>query len=217
MARGPIGQPRRNAHPAETAQVLSPCTGEQERQVEWTLQVGKRLVLSSEDIRRSLVRIAHQIMERNSGVDGLVLVGMHTRGVPLASRLSEAIEEFEGEAPAVGALDIGLYRDDIASGARPIMRPTEIPVTVDGKRVVLVDDVLYTGRTIRAAMDALMDLGRPTEVQLAVLVDRGHRELPIRPDYIGKNIPTRIDEEVEVRLSEVDGLDQVDLVTKEDS
>ena len=177
----------------------------------------EKVILSAEDMRRSLVRIAHQIVERNSGVDALVLVGMHTRGVPLAQRLSETIKEFEGNAPIVGSLDIGLYRDDIASGVRPVMRPTDIPVTVDGKLVVLVDDVLYTGRTIRAAMDALMDLGRPNEIQLAVLVDRGHRELPIRPDYIGKNIPTRLNEEVDVQLTEVDGLDQVQLITKEDS
>lgn len=173
-----------------------------------------RVILDSEDIRRSLVRIAHEIVERNSGVDGLLLVGMHTRGVPLAERISHIIGEFEQRRPPVGSLDIGLYRDDIASGARPVVKPTDIPVDIDGKRIVLVDDVLFTGRSIRAAMDALMDFGRPNEIRLAVLVDRGHRELPIRPDFVGKNIPTRADEEVDVRVQETDGFDRVDLVTR---
>ena len=173
-----------------------------------------RVVLTAEDMRRSLVRISHEIVERNSGVDGLVLVGMHTRGVPLAERISRIIGEFERTSPPAGSLDIGLYRDDIASRARPVVKPTDIPVDIDGKRIVLVDDVLFTGRSIRAAMDALMDFGRPNEIRLAVLVDRGHRELPIRPDYVGKNIPTRTDEEVDVRVQETDGFDRVDLVTR---
>ena len=173
-----------------------------------------RVVLTAEDMRRSLVRISHEIVERNSGVDGLVLVGMHTRGVPLAERISRIIGEFERTCPPAGSLDIGLYRDDIASRARPVVKPTDIPVDIDGKRIVLVDDVLFTGRSIRAAMDALMDFGRPNEIRLAVLVDRGHRELPIRPDYVGKNIPTRADEEVDVRVQETDGFDRVDLVTR---
>ena len=158
------------------------------------------------------MRIAHEILERNEGVDGVVLVGMRTRGVPLAERLATWMKEFEGKDVAVGALDIGLYRDDIPGGARPLMRPTEIPAHIEGKRVVLVDDVLYTGRTIRAAMDALTDLGRPSQIQLAVLVDRGHRELPIRADYVGKNVPTSLEEEVQVRVAEVDDADEVLLV-----
>ena len=171
--------------------------------------VEERTLLSADDIRRALTRIAHEILERNRGARDVVLVGIHTRGVQLATRLSLRIEEYEGDAPPVGALDIGLYRDDIAGGARPAMRPTAIPVPLEDQRVVLVDDVLYTGRTIRAAMDALTDFGRPREIQLCVLVDRGHRELPIRPDYVGKNIPTALDEEVNVRLIETDGLDEV--------
>jgi pyrimidine operon attenuation protein/uracil phosphoribosyltransferase len=166
--------------------------------------------MTEADMRRAIRRIAHEIIERNKGVEGVVLVGMRTRGVPLARRLAEAIGEFEGAAVPVGALDIGLYRDDLPSlGTRPALRPSNIPTDIDGKRVVLVDDVLYTGRSIRAALDALMDFGRPGQVQLAVLVDRGHRELPIRADYVGKNIPTSRREEVQVRLVEVDGRDEV--------
>jgi len=166
--------------------------------------------MTEADMRRAIRRIAHEIIERNKGVEGVVLVGMRTRGVPLARRLAEAIGEFEGAAVPVGALDIGLYRDDLPSlGTRPALRPSNIPTDIDGKRVVLVDDGLYTGRSIRAALDALMDFGRPGQVQLAVLVDRGHRELPIRADYVGKNIPTSRREEVQVRLVEVDGRDEV--------
>ena len=176
-----------------------------------------RKILNSQEIGRALRRIAHEILERNNGAHGLVLVGMHTRGVPLASRLARSISEFEGEDVPMGALDIGLYRDDVSGGARPLMRPTDIPIDIQGQRVVLVDDVLYTGRTIRAAMDALNDFGRPTEIQLAVLVDRGHRELPIRADYVGKNVPTSIDEEIEVRVKEIDGVDEVLLTRKVDA
>ena len=173
-------------------------------------QVGDtKKILTSDEIRRALVRIAHEILERNGGVEDAVLVGMYTRGVPLAQRLAASIEEFEGERIEVGSLDIGLYRDDISGGVRPIMRPTELPVGIDRQRVILVDDVLFTGRSIRAAMDALTDFGRPQEIQLAVLVDRGHRELPIRADYVGKNVPTSLDEDVEVRLTEIDGVDEV--------
>ena len=155
-------------------------------------------------------RIAHEIVERNHGLDGLVLVGMRTRGVPLAQRLADAIQEFEGQAVPVGALDIGLYRDDIPYlELRPQIKPTELPTDIAGKRVVLVDDVLFTGRSIRAALDALIDFGRPSHIQLAVLVDRGHRELPIRADYVGKNIPTSLEEEVQVLLAETDGRDEV--------
>jgi len=174
------------------------------------LVMGAKTVLTREDIRRAVGRIAHEILERNRGPDGVVLVGMRTRGVPLAARLAAAIQEFEGQAVPVGALDIGLYRDDIpAMELRPQIKPTELPTDIHGKRVVLVDDVLYTGRSIRAALDALIDFGRPASIQLAVLVDRGHRELPIRADYVGKNIPTALNEDVQVLLEETDGRDEV--------
>ncbi|MBF8268122.1 MAG: phosphoribosyltransferase [Dehalococcoidia bacterium] len=171
--------------------------------------MAEKMLMSQEEIRRALTRIAHEILERNRGVEGLVLVGMHTRGVPLARRLAERIQLFEGELVPVGALDIGLYRDDLVVRGHPSTRSTDIPVSIEGKKVVLVDDVLFTGRSIRAAMDALMDLGRPCLIQLAVLVDRGHRELPLRADYVGKNIPTALSERVEVRLAEVDDADAV--------
>jgi pyrimidine operon attenuation protein / uracil phosphoribosyltransferase len=174
------------------------------------------VVLSADDIRRAVRRIAHEIVEHNHGLSAVALVGMHTRGVPLARRLADAIREFEGESVPVGELDIGLYRDDIPSlELGPRLQRTEMPVDIDGWRVVLVDDVLYTGRSIRAAMDALTDFGRPASIQLAVLVDRGHRELPIRPDYIGKNIPTALQENVQVMLDEIDGLDEVRLTRRE--
>ena len=170
---------------------------------------GAKRILGPEQIRHALTRIAHEILERTGGAEDIVLVGLHTRGVPLAHRLSRLIGESEEVVPKVGALDIGLYRDDVSAGARPVMHPTDIPLTIEGRPVVLVDDVLYTGRSIRAAMDALTDFGRPSQIQLAVLVDRGHRELPIRADYVGKNIPTSPDEEVRVQLSEIDGKDEV--------
>ncbi len=173
-----------------------------------------RSVLNSDQFRRALSRIAHEILERNGGAGEIVLIGIHTRGAPLARRLSRLIGEFEGLSPPVGTLDVGLYRDDLASGAKPLMRPSHVPGSIEGKVAVLVDDVLYTGRTIRAAMDALTDFGRPKQIQLAALVDRGHRELPIRPDYVGKNLPTSRDEEVRVHTSETDGLDEVVLVTR---
>jgi pyrimidine operon attenuation protein/uracil phosphoribosyltransferase len=160
------------------------------------------------DIARALARIAHEILERNKGAEGLVLVGILTRGDHLARRLADRIAEIEGVRVPTGSLDIGLYRDDIGLREPAPLAPVRVP-PVDGRVVVLVDDVLYTGRSIRAALDALMDLGRPRAVQLAVLVDRGHRELPIRPDYVGKNIPTSRSEEVQVRLAEVDGEDAV--------
>ena len=169
-----------------------------------------RTVLSTDDIRRAVRRIAHEIVERNQGLDGVVLVGLRTRGVPLAERLASAIEEFEEQRVPVGSLDIGLYRDDIAStDLRAQIHPTDMPINIDGRRVIIVDDVLYTGRSIRAALDALTDFGRPEQIQLAVLVDRGHRQLPIRPDYVGKNIPTSLQEEVGVLLEETDGRDEV--------
>ena len=172
-----------------------------------------KIIMTPEDIRRSLARITHEIIERNKTTEHLVLVGMHTRGVPLAKRLAANMEDLEGSKIPVGALDIGLYRDDLSSlNPQPAIQPTDIPVNIDGKSVVLVDDVLYTGRSTRAAMDALIDLGRPRSIQLAVLIDRGHRELPIRPDYTGKNIPSSRNEEVQVQLVETDGEDGVVIV-----
>ncbi len=177
----------------------------------------EKLLMSPDDVRRALTRIAHEVLERNHGVDGLVLVGMHTRGVPLAQRLAERIGQNEGQDIPVGALDIGRYRDDVPVRDRISNRATEMPVDIGDRKVVLVDDVLFTGRSIRAAMDALMDLGRPCLIQLAVLVDRGHRELPIRADYVGKNIPTSLGERVEVRLKEVDGADGVVLQNRSEA
>jgi pyrimidine operon attenuation protein / uracil phosphoribosyltransferase len=174
--------------------------------------VGQKKLLGAEDMRRAIARLAHEVLERNHGVDGLVLVGLRTRGVPLARRLQQRIREFEGRDVPLGELDVTLYRDDVYQQAPRALRPTSIPVDVNDKTVVLVDDVLYTGRTVRAALDALVDLGRPRAIQLLVLVDRGHRELPIRPDYVGKNVPTSRDEKVAVHLTEVDGVDEVVLV-----
>ena len=171
--------------------------------------MAEKQLMSQDEIQRALSRIAHEVLERNRGVDDLVLVGMHTRGVPLARRLADRIRRFEGRDVPVGALDIQLYRDDITVRGLIANPPTDIPVSIADAKVVLVDDVLFTGRSIRAAMDALMDLGRPRLIQLAVLVDRGHRELPIRADYAGKNVPTSTGERVEVRLAETDGEDAV--------
>ena len=179
----------------------------------------ERQVLSDDGINRALSRIAHEILERNRGAGDLLLVGIHRRGVPLATRLSERLADFEGTAVPVGSLDINLYRDDLRERKSPRVRVhrTNLPVSIKGQRVVLVDDVLYTGRTIRAALDALTDFGRPTQVQLAVMIDRGHRELPIRADYVGRNIPTARSEIVAVRLAENDGVDEVVLLRPEDS
>ncbi len=181
-----------------------------------------KVVMGQEDMRRSLARIAHEIIERNRTMENLVLIGMRTRGVPLARRLSANLAKFEDITIPVGALDISFYRDDMpiedrlqgeVSGRRhPVINGTDMPVDVEGKSVVLVDDVLYTGRSTRAALDALIDLGRPESIQLAVLIDRGHRELPIRPDYVGKNIPTSRDEEIQVHVTETDGVDEVVIV-----
>ncbi|NOY77755.1 MAG: bifunctional pyr operon transcriptional regulator/uracil phosphoribosyltransferase PyrR [Calditrichaeota bacterium] len=157
---------------------------------------------------RSLTRLAHEILEKNRGVENLVLVGIRTRGVPLAKRLGEKIREIEGRDVPVGILDVSLYRDDFKY-KQPEVRVTDIPFSIDDKNIVLVDDVLYTGRTVRSALNALMDYGRPARIQLAVLVDRGHRELPIKADFVGKNIPTSIGEEVRVRVQEVDGEDGI--------
>ncbi len=167
-------------------------------------------VMSADDVRRAVVRIGHEIVEQNHGSHDLILVGMRTRGVPLAERLAAAIRAFEDVEIPVGALDIALYRDDLPSrGTTVEIKPSDLPEDIAGKRVVLVDDVLYTGRSIRAALDALIDYGRPQRIQLAVLVDRGHRELPIRADFVGKNIPTSRDDDVLVQLEETDGVDQV--------
>lgn len=180
--------------------------------------MAKKVIVNSEDIRRTLARIAHEIIERNKEASRLVLVGMHTRGAPLARRLAADIEKFEHVKIPVGDLDIGLYRDDFASLERqPVVHRTDIPVDINGRIIILVDDVLYTGRSIRAAMDALIDLGRPLSIQLAVLIDRGHRELPIRADYVGKNIPSSRNEEVQVRLQETDGIDEVAIIAGEAS
>ena len=166
-------------------------------------------VMDSEEIARALRRIAHEILERNRGAADVLLVGIHTRGVPLARRLSQAIDEYENVQVPVGTLDIGLYRDDLDRRPTTELGSTSMPEDPTGKTVVLVDDVLYTGRTIRAALDALADLGRPEAVQLAVLVDRGHRQLPIRADYVGKNLPTSAGERVTVRLQETDEKDGI--------
>ncbi len=177
--------------------------------------VQERQIMSSEEVQRALRRIAHEIIERNGGAQGTALVGIRARGVPLAHRLAQVIAESEATQVPVGALDITLYRDDIAIRAdHPVVRRTEIPFDIEGLTVVLVDDVLYTGRTIRAAMDALMDLGRPRRIQLAVLVDRGHRELPIQADFVGKHVPTARDEEVVVRVEEMDGATDVRIVRR---
>ena len=172
------------------------------------------VVMDADRIRRTLARIAHEILERNRGVEELALVGIRTRGAPIARRLSQSIREISGHDVPTGTLDITLYRDDLmrhAVGPQPLVRLTEIPFSIDDKRILLVDDVLYTGRTIRAALDALIDFGRPKAIQLIVLVDRGHRELPIKADYVGKNLPTSLSESVQVHLTEIDGKDEVEI------
>jgi pyrimidine operon attenuation protein/uracil phosphoribosyltransferase len=173
--------------------------------------VPDKILLTSREIGRALARIAHEIVERNKGAEDIVLVGMRTRGVPLARRIAEIIEGFEGIPTPVGALDISLHRDDILPSelGSASSNLTDIPISITNRRVILVDDVLYTGRSIRAAMDALMELGRPKIIQLAVLIDRGHRELPIRADYVGKNMPSSKHEEIQVLLEETDGVDKV--------
>lgn len=169
-----------------------------------------RVVLDAGDIHRALTRISHEILERNKGAEDLLLLGLHTRGVPLAERIAANIATVEGTRPPTGALDVTMYRDDLRSHPTRAPHRTELPAGgIDGKTVVLVDDVLYSGRTIRAALDALSDLGRPAVVRLAVLVDRGHRELPIRADHVGKNLPTARSERVSLRLNEIDGEDEV--------
>jgi pyrimidine operon attenuation protein / uracil phosphoribosyltransferase len=172
------------------------------------------VVMDADRMARTLMRIAHEILERHRGVDGLALVGIRARGVPIAARLAAHLRELAGADVPTGALDITLYRDDLmrhAVGPQPVIRRTEIPFSIDDRLILLVDDVLYTGRTIRAALDALIDFGRPRAIQLVVLVDRGHRELPIRADYVGRNIPTSRQQSVQVRLREIDGRDEVEV------
>lgn len=176
----------------------------------------EKILLNSSDIERALVRIAHEIVERNKGAGNIAFVGIKTRGVPIAQRLAGIIQDMEHVAIPVGSLDISLYRDDVSSlSFKHVVQQTYVPFDITNKQVILVDDVFYTGRSIRAALDALMDLGRPETIQLAVLIDRGHRELPIRADFVGKNIPTARTEEIKVYLSETDAVDRVAVVQKE--
>ena len=168
--------------------------------------------MTADEIRRATIRLSHEIVEKQAGTHGLLLIGIQRRGVPLAQRIAASILEHESVEVPVGALDITFYRDDLSMVAQqPVVKGTELPVGIDGKTIILVDDVLYTGRTIRAAMDALVDFGRPQAIRLAVLVDRGHRELPIRADHVGKNVPTSREELVKVRLEETDGTDEVEI------
>ena len=179
--------------------------------------MSEKTIFTAEDMRRALTRISHEITERNHGCHDLVLIGLCTRGVPLAQRMAAIMKDFEGAEVPVGALDIDLYRDDLSSRSlQARVHHTDIPTDISDKQLVLVDDVLYTGRSIRAAMDALMDLGRPTAIQLAVLIDRGHRELPIRPDYIGRNVPTSRTERIQVRLVENDRVDEVVVIVTDE-
>jgi pyrimidine operon attenuation protein / uracil phosphoribosyltransferase len=170
--------------------------------------------MDADRVGRTLTRIAHEILERNRGIEELALIGIRTRGVPLARRLAQTIKEISRHEVPTGALDITLYRDDLMRqpmAAQPVVRSTEIPFSIDDKRILLVDDVLYTGRTIRAALDALIEFGRPKSIQLVVLVDRGHRELPIKADYVGKNLPTALTQSIQVHLLEIDGRDEVEI------
>lgn len=175
--------------------------------------MSEKVLLNSTDIERALVRIAHEIVERNRGAKNIAFIGIKTRGVPLAQRLAAIIGDMERVSIPVGSLDITLYRDDVSSlNFRHVVQQTNVPFDITNKHLILVDDVFYTGRSIRAALDALMDLGRPETIQLAVLIDRGHRELPIRADFVGKNIPTARNEEIRLYLSEIDAIDRVALV-----
>ncbi len=172
--------------------------------------IAKAEIMDEQAIGRAITRIAHEIIEKNKGVEDLVLIGIQRRGVPLAKKITKKIQDVENHSIPVGILDITLYRDDLSLLAEhPVINGTEIDFSVTGKKVVLVDDVLYTGRTVRAAIDAIMDLGRPTMIQLAILIDRGHRELPIRADFVGKNVPTSKSEVIHVKLEEIDSVNQV--------
>ncbi|MBD7936792.1 MULTISPECIES: bifunctional pyr operon transcriptional regulator/uracil phosphoribosyltransferase PyrR [Cytobacillus] len=177
----------------------------------------KAIVLDEQAIRRALTRIAHEMIEKNKGIEDCVLIGIKTRGIYIANRLAKRIEEIEGAKVAVGEIDITLYRDDLSKktdNQEPLVKGSNIPIDINDKKVIVIDDVLYTGRTVRAALDALIDLGRPSAIQLGVLVDRGHRELPIRADYVGKNIPTSSSEKIVVELNEIDQTDQVSIFEK---
>lgn len=180
-------------------------------------QVLKARILDEQAMQRAITRIAHEILEANEGAQGLVLIGIIRRGEALAHRLADAIEQIEGERPRLGSLDISFYRDDVTRAIQPVLHATHIPFELDNATVVLVDDVLFTGRTVRSALNALMDYGRPTCVQLAVMVDRGHRELPIRADYVGKNVPSSRDEDVRVHVLEQDGENSVEIWGQEGS
>jgi pyrimidine operon attenuation protein/uracil phosphoribosyltransferase len=188
------------------------CAGRREAFSRWRCRVKFRervKVMEGSDIHRAVQRISHEIVERNKGAGDVVIVGIRTRGVPLSLRVAAAISHIEGVEVPVGRLDVTMYRDDLHTMSQPVVRETHLPGDIAGKNVVIIDDVLYTGRSVRAALDAIIDFGRPATIQLAVLVDRGHRELPIRADYVGKNVPTSASEKVRVALEEVDGEDGV--------
>lgn len=180
----------------------------------WVLNK-KAIVLDEQAINRALTRIAHQIIEKNKGIDNCLLIGIRTRGIYIATRLAERIEQIEGKAIGIGEIDITMYRDDLSQNTNtrePLVKGSDISINITEKKVILVDDVLFTGRTVRAALDALVDIGRPSQIQLAVLIDRGHRELPIRADFVGKNVPTSHSEKIFVMLTEIDGIDQVSIL-----
>lgn len=176
----------------------------------------KAKIMDEKAMNRSIKRLAHEIIEKNKGIDDVVLIGIHTRGVPIANRIAEMIEEIEGKPVDVGSIDITLYRDDLSTvDQQPLVKDNDITFSLEGKQVILVDDVIFTGRTVRAALDAVIDIGRPNTIQLAVLVDRGHRELPIRADYVGKNVPTSSKEIISVKVAELDEVNEVVIYTRE--